>query len=133
MNEDQPNRTVQCSQCEAPVEEPSQVEDREPCPFCGSLARTFSMTVSDSIRLRESLALKVRRAGQRRPYVESKHGDDYYRATDEWRTVDRVINREADHYYEHIVSERGDVVRHVEEPLGQHRGHGSAKGRRTAE
>ena len=39
----------------------------------------------------------------------------------------RVEDRLNDKYYEHIETPTGETIRHVEEPLCEHYGHGSAK------
>ena len=46
----------------------------------------------------------------------------------QWMKIHRIIDRVKGWYYEHIVDpETGNVVRHCEEPLSKHQGHGSAK------
>jgi hypothetical protein len=44
-------------------------------------------------------------------------------------TSPRVVDREGDRYTERIVDAAGNVVRDVDEPLSNHRGHGTAKRR----
>lgn len=40
-----------------------------------------------------------------------------------------TVDREADRYTERLVDgETGEVIHDVDEPLSEHRGHGSAKG-----
>jgi hypothetical protein len=125
------NTTVQCRDCGTPVEEPGPIEDRRPCPTCGSLARIFTVTVTDTAQVRERIAIKARRGevGKVRPFLEQTHGDDYHRDSGEWREVTRVIDRENDRYTERIVDTAGNVVREVDEPLNEHRGHGAARRR----
>lgn len=53
--------------------------------------------------------------------------DDLTRATDEWVTLERRIDRENDRYYERILDNRGNVIREIDEPLSQHQGRGRAK------
>jgi hypothetical protein len=53
-------RTVQCSDCGALVKEVARIEDRQPCPTCGSLARTFGVTITDSVEAHDSTGLKAR-------------------------------------------------------------------------
>jgi hypothetical protein len=62
-----------------------------------------------------------------RPFVEKRQGDDLHRDTREWRTLNRAIDRDNDRYTETITSPTRGVVRDVDEPLSQHRGHGAAK------
>jgi hypothetical protein len=122
-------RTVQCSLCGALVEEPPQIEDRQPCPTCGSLARTFGVMLTGSVEVHGSRRLKARHGDAGKPYLESFHGGDYHRDSGEWRQVSRVIDREHDRYSERIVDKGGHVVREVDEPLTQHTGRGAAKPR----
>jgi hypothetical protein len=129
--EQEPNTTVSCSRCGTSVAEPVRVEDREPCPTCGSIARTFAVTLTAKAEVHDSLAYKARHGdvGKVRPYREAFTGFDYHRDIKQWRQVSRVVDRERDRYTERIVDAAGNVVRDVDEPLSQHRGHGAAKRR----
>jgi hypothetical protein len=127
----EPNTTVWCSGCGTFVPEPRRIEDREPCPTCGSTARTFAVTLTDSAEAYDSLAYKARHGdvGKVKPYREAFTGSDYHRDSKEWRQFSRVVDRENDRYTERIMDAAGNVVRDVGEPLSQHRGHGAAKRR----
>lgn len=135
MAEQEPNTTVSCSGCGTSVPEPRRIEDREPCPTCGSMARTFAVTLADKAEVRDGLAYKARHGdvGKVKPYLEAYSGSDYYRDSEEWRQVSRVVDRENDRYTERIVDAAGNVVRDVDEPLREHRGRGAAKRRRPEE
>jgi hypothetical protein len=124
-------RTVQCSQCGTLVEELARIEDRRPCLSCGSLARTFGVTLTDSVEAHDSTGLKARHGdvGKVKPYLESFHGDDYHRDSGEWRQVSRVVDRDYDRYTERITDAEGNPVREVDEPLSEHTGRGAAKPR----
>jgi hypothetical protein len=129
----EPNTTVSCSGCGASVPEPRRIQGREPCPTCGSIARTFVVTLVDKAEAHDGLAYKARRGdvGKAKPYREAFTGFDYHCDRREWRQVCRVVDRERDRYTERIVDAAGNVVREVDEPLRQHRGHGAAKRRRS--
>lgn len=59
---------------------------------------------------------------------------EWYRKDAVWTKVSRMFSRSADVYHERIVdSASGDVRKEVVEPLSEHRGHGDAKVRSTAE
>ena len=74
------------------------------------------------------MKIKARYGNGGRPYLESKAGDDLFRDTGEWLSLQRVIDRENDLYKERISNpQTGEVIRYREEPLSQHQGHGSAK------
>ena len=131
MPDQEPNTTVSCNGCGASVPEPDRVEDRKPCPSCGSTARTFAVTLTDKTEAHDSLATKARHGdvGTVKPYREAFSGFDYHRDTGEWRQVSRVVDREADRYTERIVDAAGNVVLDVDESLSDHRGHGAARRR----
>jgi hypothetical protein len=128
----EPNTTVSCSGCGASVPEPAGIEDREPCPTCGSLARTVNVSLTDTLQVRERLNLKARHGdvGEVKPYREQTSGDELHRDSGEWRRVSRVVDREHNRYTERIVDAAGNVVRDVDEPLSEHRDRGAAKRRR---
>jgi hypothetical protein len=135
MSQDQPNTIVQCTECAISVEEPTRVEDRQRCPRCGSLARTFTVTLYDAAEVHDGIGLKARHGevGKVKPYLESFIGDDFHRDRQEWRHVSRVIDREHDRYIERITDAAGNVVWRVDEPLRQHKGRGAAKRRAPTE
>lgn len=62
-----------------------------------------------------------------KPYSTQIEGDDLHRATGQWNTLHRVIDRENDIYEEVITDSDGNVVHERREPLSEHQGHGSAK------
>jgi hypothetical protein len=129
--EPEPNTSVSCSECGTSVPEPPRIEDEEPCPSCGSLARMFAVAMTDKVEAHDGLAYKARHGdiGKAKPYREAFTGFDYHRDTKQWRQVFRVVDRERDRYTERIVDAAGNVIRDVDEPLSQHRGHGAAKRR----
>jgi len=78
-----------------------------------------------------NLGYKAKSQGKGKPYQEGRTGDDLYRKTGKWMILERIIDR-ARNWYKELVTdpETGKVVHHCEEPVSQHRGHGSAKGRK---
>jgi hypothetical protein len=79
------------------------------------------------IKSYELIGLKKKRLGMKKPYEELKVGDDFHHDTGQWNRLERIIDRDNDHYYEHIEDAAGNELRHVEERLSEHRGRGSAK------
>jgi hypothetical protein len=67
-------------------------------------------------------------AGARYERIE---GPDHHRDATELRHQLRIIDREGNRYRKLIVRPNGAVVVDVDEPLDQHTGHGSAKGRKS--
>jgi hypothetical protein len=122
--------STSCSVCGAVIDEPAStpVEERRPCPSCGSTARTFSAHVHESVTFREKIGLKHKRPGHKKPIYESVSGEDLHRATGQWNQLTREIDRENNRYKEVIVNpQTGEVIRNVDEPLTSHTGRGSIK------
>jgi hypothetical protein len=119
---------VECGQCHLPLEESPYLPaaERRPCPGCGSLSRQVNVSVSDTAQARGKVNLKGRLPGVKRPFVEQTAGDDFHRKTGRWMKLERVIDRVRDWYHERVTDPRsGNVVHECDEPLSQHRGHGS--------
>ncbi len=124
------NSSVQCIQCGLVLDESGNeaLEERKPCPQCGSLGRHFGILVTDSVTIREDIALKSKREGDKKPYLESKSGDSFSVKHNKWYKRVRSIDRDNDHYEEQIVDpDTGMIIHGQSEPLSMHVGHGSAK------
>lgn len=123
-------RRTLCGKCGAVLGEGSDlaVEDRRPCPSCGSLARRFELKLEGSVGLHSSLGLKARHAGERRPFLEHFSGGDFSTRWRRWMDKLRRIDREGDRYDEVVTDpETGEVIHETHEPLSEHPGHGSAR------
>lgn len=119
-----------CQDCNAKLFEEAD-ESRQPCPFCGCMARLAVESMQDEIAFREHTRIKGRHAGESRSHFEERVGGSYFRKHGEWHHLFRLIDRENNRYVETIKRHSsGEVLRHVDEPLSEHLGHGSAK-RRT--
>src|SRR5262245_17457228 len=121
---------VKCGKCLAVlIDAPDiPVEQRTPCPNCGSTVRVFEAEITETAITRESLGMKARHGASGRPFYEGKSGADLHRATGQWMERDLVIDRENDRYVERVVDPNtGEVVHICEEPLSKHQGHGTAK------
>ena len=122
--------SVLCSSCKMLINESSNtsVNERKPCPTCGSLARTFNKSIQDKLTIREKFGLKHKRPGYKKPIYESVAGDDLHRATVKWNKLTREIDRENNLYKELIINpDTGDVIRDCQKPLTEHVDRGSAK------
>ena len=113
---------VHCLDCGAAL----RVAD-DACLTCGSRNRRIGAADSGTIRLRELIHLKTKEGGHGKPVYEVRAGDSFFRKTERWNRIDRIIDRKNDRYCERIEDESGNVIRLCEEPLSEHRGHGSAK------
>jgi len=127
---DEINRTVRCSACRTLLDEPTDIgmEDRHPCPECGSLARLVELEAADEIRFRSAVKLTGKRRGLKRPFLELFTGADQSRASGQWMEKLRRIDRDHDRYIEVVTNpETGEVIHQQDEPLSHHRRHGSDK------
>jgi DNA-directed RNA polymerase subunit RPC12/RpoP len=119
-----------CGECGAELEESPSLptEERIPCPACGSIKRAIQVSISESVTIREMLGMKGKRQGEKKPFIESVSGDDLHRKTGKWMKLTRMIDRENNQYKEEVKDPAtGDTVHRCEEPLSDHKGHGSAK------
>jgi len=122
--------SVFCGNCGRAIDEnPSlPVEERKPCPSCGSMGRSIHAEIHDTIILREKLGLKGRHTGGKKPFIEQVSGDDLHRKSGTWMKHSRIIDRDNDSYHEVVIDPNsGKIVHECKEPLSQHRGHGSDK------
>lgn len=121
---------VACGNCGHKVDEVPglSVGQRGQCQNCGSVQRTYGVVLSGQITPRSMLKFKARHEDRRKPFAWGKVGSDLHRKTGLWMRLERVFDRMNDWYSEHISErETGRVIRHVEELLSEHRGHGSAR------
>jgi hypothetical protein len=126
---DTTKQEVFCGDCGAALDEqPSQPpEKRKPCPDCGSSRRRFAVQMEEAaVKIRSSLRVKAKAGGKGEPFQEEKIGDDYWWKAGRWTTVQRLIDRRRNRYVERIADpETGEIIKDVDEPLTEHRGHGS--------
>jgi hypothetical protein len=128
------SRSTKCDQCGIPLREDQStpVEQRTGCPSYGSTARAFSVTISSTMEVHSQLRLKGRHASGGKPFIEQTGGSDLHQKTGILMRLERVIDRARDWYRERVIDPRtGEVVHECEEPLSEHKGHGTAKRRPT--
>lgn len=102
--------------------------DRPPCPKCGSIGRAVSIHIGGTLYVHSKTNFKGRHPGESRPFVDLTVGDDLHLKSGIWMRLERLIDRAKNLYREHVVNPgSGEIVHHCEEPLFEHRGHGSAK------
>lgn len=124
------SRTIECADCGRILDEPVEgiASGQVPCPYCGSLRRHVRLSFSETLALHERVKLKARDPKGGRPRYEAVQGDDLSRKTGRWMKLTRIIDRARDWYQEIVTDPRtGEAVHKTEEPLSQHRFHGSAK------
>jgi hypothetical protein len=121
---------VRGGDCQGALDEsPSlPVEERKPCPSCGSLRRGHYAVIHEKLDLRVGWTLKHRSPGFKKPRHEEVVKPDLHRKTGRLRWLTRVIDRVRYRYREHITDvETGDVLRSVDEPLTEHVDRGSVR------
>ena len=109
-----------CQNCGKELE-PNQ----RPCPFCGCNSIKIVALLSDTVRVRDNLALRLKRKGFKRFMTEiiggwfpSKDKGKFPEGVDK----ERIIDKEKDEYHEVVKEAKtGEVVRDIHEPLSQHR------------
>ena len=121
--------TIKCKICGRLLGERTDAIAASPCPHCGCLERDITIEFTDEApRPHDSLEGKMKPAGGGNPVYEFFEGDDLQKSTGKWMTKERIIDRQNDKYREKVTDqESGTVIHHCEEPLSQHRSHGSAK------
>lgn len=117
-----------CAGCDEMLDEPPglTLDARTPCPRCGSLGRKHVVGINSTLHLYSKAVMKARRAAGGKPYQEQIVGSDLHRKSGIWMRYERLIDRARNWYREHVTNPTtGQVVHHCEEPLSEHRGHGS--------
>ena len=86
------NMSVLCEKCKLALKEDPhvQLDQRIPCPSCGSTARIFQVTIHDSLIMKGKLGMKAKHSSGGRPFIEEVAGDDLYRKTNKWMNLSRV-------------------------------------------
>lgn len=116
-----------CVECNAVIYEPNDGV-RLPCPSRGSTKRSFRVPLEDRINFFDGYRLKGYRTGEKEFYIDERDGPSYFRMGNEWHHLIRIIDRENDIYVETIRElKSGKLIRHVQEKLSEHIGHGGAK------
>jgi hypothetical protein len=121
--------TVECAECGSPINSDGDTPDhRVPCGNCGSTNRNYHVSISETVVARDGIGMKAKRPGEKRPFVEDRAMPDFSRSKGKLVHREQVIDRDNDRYFERVTDyESGEVIRHCEEPLSQHGGHGFAK------
>ena len=72
--------------------------------------------------------MKVKRPGEKKPYIEDKSGPDYSRTLGKLVHREMIIDRDNDRYAERVTDyESGETIHHCDHALSEHRNHGDAK------
>ena len=126
------DRGICCTDCGEPLdEEVYSIQESAPCLNCGSQKKTVELSFVDSLQLRDSLRGKIKdvtKTGKDKLRKDFFTGDDLHRKSGKWYKKERCIDKDNNHYKELVFDpETGEIIHHCEEPLSEHRGHGSDK------
>jgi len=124
--------------CGIVLKEPVDIseEKRQPCPECGSLSRAKNLKLSDETTVKDFIDIKKKSEephkfpSRKKQRVHLQQGDQINHETGKWISkVWRVDKDISPAWYTEILidTETGKIIKHVEEPLDQHQGHGSDK------
>lgn len=127
---------ILCGDCSRPLTDalPSDsLEQRKPCPHCGSTKRNFHVFIAEHLTLRDGFGMKVKH-GESRPHYESKSVPDHSRSRGKLVHREMIVDRENDRYFERVTDyESGEIVHECDEPLSKHLGHGADKKNRKSD
>ena len=88
--------------------------------------RRYQIALSETLTFHESLSIKQRRPGVKKPLVEATEGDSYHRDSGTWskllQRIDRTVRPHR--YTKKVVGEDGTVYKDVDVPLGDQSAHG---------
>ncbi len=121
----------QCSTCGSLIpDEDSNVElsERKPCRICGGMSRTINVLIEDKLNLHDNFKMVAvgERKGKRQKKFEIISGSDYSKKLEKFVHKERAIDHVNDQYFEEITDyDSGKVIHRCEEPLSEHRGHGT--------
>jgi hypothetical protein len=127
--EDRVMGIIKCGNCKIVLDEPGfSPKERPPCPSCNSKARLFEEEITENLRFYKKLGMKGRHGPSGKWFFEAVAGDDRSKKTGKMMKLQRMIDRDRDYYYERVTDpETGETIHFCEEPLSEHKGHGSAK------
>jgi DNA-directed RNA polymerase subunit RPC12/RpoP len=120
---------ITCTDCGAAIDEPvdTPIEERKPCPKCGSKMRNKTILLSEGIQVRDFVKARGKDVSGRRIF-EVRAGDSLFRLTGKYNHLERKIDWRNAWYYEQIINgETGEIIAYQNHPLTEHRGHGSAR------
>lgn len=115
---------VECRTCGAAIDVALDTSDKQsPCRVCGSSLRNINAAVMESAFTRDGLGVKIKRAGERKPYVENRGLPSFSYRFQKLVSRQVLIDRDNDRYFEKVTDyETGEVLHECNEPLSQHQG-----------
>jgi predicted nucleic acid-binding Zn-ribbon protein len=130
---------VKCNQCGKVLDEPSgtPLHGRTPCPDCGSTARRAEKEIADASTTQSSIRGKGRDRPPGQPgsksWLKMMSEPSWFRDGKKWVHREKIEDRRNNWYTETVTDpDTGEIIHHHEEPLTDHRGHGSAKKKKNS-
>ncbi len=127
-------QTVWCGECGKQLDEsPSTpLGERSPCPDCGSTGRKFGVESTAVAEGRAGIRAKARsgEAGKPggKPWLTTMSEPSWSYDRQKWVHREKTENRRDNRYTEVVKDpDTGEIVHEIDEPLTDHRGHGSAR------
>jgi hypothetical protein len=118
---------VICTNCNFAIRSYEADKAALPCPNCASIEKTIILNIEDGIETFDLLETKEKGEGKK-PVREIKEGFEYFHKEKRFVLKERVIDREADNYFEKIQDPKtGELIHFTNHSLTKHTGHGSAK------
>ena len=120
---------ITCASCGAILEESQDTSnEKRPCTNCGDIKRLVKVFISDQVNCHGMLKGKKRNNISSKPLIEFKVGSDLYRKFGKWVRREMQIDRENNRYKEKVIDTlTQEVIHECDEPLSEHKGHGSTK------
>ena len=93
--------------------------------------KAISLSSVEKIELHEMIKIRQKSPQNKKPIIEIIAGDSLTKKTGKWAHREMYIDRKNDQYREIVRDKKtGEIIHFTEEPLSQHKGHGSAKKRK---
>lgn len=121
-----------CGDCGKEVKYDRLGINKDECPFCGSSCLQVLIESKDSLPTpKDCLKAKAKDdsfPSAKKVRVDLMTGYEKSRSNGQWVEKTRIIDKDNDRYYEHVVApETKKVLHHCEESLREHRGHGTER------
>jgi hypothetical protein len=110
------------------------IEDRQPCPNCGSRDRKIALAVHDESAPRDGVRMKHKRPGVKGYLLQATMDmPGVQRSTGRPNRLTRIFDKNTDSYEELVIDEGTRGVLHQQSHrLSEHMGHGSDRGPRMS-
>jgi hypothetical protein len=118
---------VSCNKCDHTAI--AEASNGYACPHCGNTEGfALSVEVTDTVGAHDSVRLKVKTDGDKKPYLKAWEGKDIHAETGEVREVSQVVDRRNGRYQKRVTGPSGEVIKDENKPLSEKDG-GSAQRR----